>query len=99
MRNSFTAISDKEAFIASLHNVIQPFQKLSSFLLQLPNDTINPVFLLLSCKTRCRLFSPVVVMGTVVVSMSAGRVGVTVSAGVVVSTETNMTQLRSKMVW
>lgn len=44
------------------------------------------------------MVSPVVVMGTVVVSMSAGRVGVTVSAGVVVSAETNTTRLRSKVV-
>lgn len=44
----------------------------------------------LLCKIPCCLDSPVVVTGTVVVSMSAGRVGVTVSAGVVVSTETNI---------
>lgn len=36
-------------------------------------------------------------MGTVVVSTSAGRVGVTVSAGVEVSAETNIIQLRSEM--
>lgn len=38
-----------------------------------------------------------VVTGTVVVSMSAGRVGVTVSAGVVVSADANITELRSKV--
>lgn len=38
--------------------------------------------------------SPVVVTGTVVVSVSAGRVGVAVSAGVVVSADTNTTQVK-----
>lgn len=88
-----TVISD--TFTGALHNVIQLFQRLSS--LQLANDTINQAFLLLSCEALCRLVSPVVVIGTVVVSISAGRVGVTVSAGVEVSTGTNIIQLRSEM--
>lgn len=40
------------------------------------------------------MVSPVVIIGTVVVSVSAGRVGVTVSAGVVVSTDTNTMQVK-----
>lgn len=40
------------------------------------------------------MVSPVVVTGTVVVSVSAGRVGVAVSAGVVVSTDTNTMQVK-----
>lgn len=56
-----------------------------------PDNTFNPAF------HAHRCVSPVVVMGTVVLSMSAGRVGVTVSAGVEISTNTQ-TQLGSKEV-
>lgn len=45
-----TVIADKEAFTAALHNVTQPSHRLSSLLLPLTNNTINPAFLLLSCE-------------------------------------------------
>lgn len=55
----------------------------------------------LACRiTFATIVSPVVVMGTVVVSTSAGRVGLTVSARVVVSAGANDKQLRLlRQVW
>lgn len=77
---------NEKSLEAKKHSQLQPVQ-LSSVLLHLPNNSINPAFL-------CCEVSPVIVTGTVVVSMSAGRVGVAVSAGVVVSADTNTAQVK-----
>ena len=70
------------------HNGWAKHQKLSSLLLQLPNENFTKWFLAL----------PVVVMGTVVISMSGSRVGVTVVAGVLISTKAHITKSRSTVV-
>lgn len=77
-----TAISDNETFAAAASMCANGIQGLSSLVLQLPNNAINPAFLLLSSVMACT-DSPVVVMGTVV--LSVGTVGVVEKAGVVVS--------------
>lgn len=77
------AISDKEAFAAEAATSSNGIQRLSSLVLQLPNNAINPAFLLLSSVMACT-DSPVVVMGTVVLS-AAAAVGVVENAAVVVS--------------
>lgn len=86
-----TAITDKEAFVAAAAMYVNGIQGLSSLVLQLPNNAINPAFLLLSSVMAC-MGSPVVVMGTVV--LSARTVGVVEKAGVVVSAHKH-TLLRS----
>lgn len=77
------AISDIEAFAAEAATSSNGIQRLSSLVLQLPNNAINPAFLLLSSVMACT-DSPVVVMGTVVLS-AAAAVGVVENAAVVVS--------------
>lgn len=77
-----TAISDNETFAAAASMCANGIQGLSSLVLQLPNNAINPAFLLLSSVMACT-DSPVVVMGTVV--LSVGTVRVVEKAGVVVS--------------
>lgn len=77
-----TAISDNETFAAAASMHANGIQELSSLVLQLPNNAINPAILLLS-SVMAGTDSPVVVMGTVV--LSAGTVGVVEKAGVVVS--------------
>lgn len=76
------AISDTGVFAAALHNHIH--RRLSSRVLPPPNGAINPAF-----HFFCFHVSPVVVTGTVVVSVLGGSVGVTVSAGVLVSAHQN----------
>lgn len=76
------AISDKETFAAEAATSSNGIQRLSSLVLQLPNNAINPAFLLLSSVMACT-DSPVVVMETVV--LSAAAVGVVENAAVVVS--------------
>lgn len=76
------AISDTGAFTGALHNHIH--WCLSSRVLLPPNGAINPMF-----HFFCFHVSPVVVTGTVVVSVLGGSVGVTVSAGVLVSAHQN----------
>lgn len=76
------AILDKGAFAAAEGTHSNGIQRLSSLVLQLPNNAINPAFLLLSSVMACA-DSPVLVTGTVV--LSAAGVGVVENAGVVVS--------------
>lgn len=79
------AISDKETFAAEAATSSNGIQRLSSLVLQLPNNAINPAFLLLSSVMACT-DSPVVVMETVVLSAAAAAaVGVVENAAVVVS--------------
>lgn len=79
------AISDKETFAAEAATSSNGIQRLSSLVLQLPNNAINPTFLLLSSVMACT-DSPVVVMETVVLSAAAAAaVGVVENAAVVVS--------------
>lgn len=80
------AISDKEASAAEAATSSNGIQRLSSLVLQLPNNAINPAFLLLSCVMACT-DSPVVVLGTGVLSAAAAAaaVGVVENAAVVVS--------------
>lgn len=79
------AISDKETFAAEAATFSNGIQRLSSLVLQLPNNAINPAFLLLSSVMACT-DSPVVVMETVVLSAAAAAaVGVVENAAVVVS--------------
>lgn len=81
------AILDTGAFTGALHNHIH--RCLSSRVLLPPNGAINPMF-----HFFCFHVSPVVVTGTVVDSVLGGSVGVTVSAGVLVSAHQNKTDRR-----